>query len=340
MECHTGGGGLPPVHTCHSPEFFSGGRDRTGTWIIWNGEIFVSEVRAPFRVTFCRGVREEAPTFFVGQQWVLLRRTGAARRKERERQQSGTRTGRYVEHVDGVRRGRYNGRRHHAQKSDGAATNRGTFGDTTKSVGPARLYTLLASMPLQETGPGTGPPDALFQENQRIRAGALNLSAVDAGPLSPRERLEARHLIAMRLRMRPEERPSVEALLRLRHPLFWTAADVVAAARAVRARDRPEAELRDAAESAGLGAAYAALADEWRARVHAPLLAALSVYSQYGAGLRRLCRFVRNGHEHPVPWDALPGGEAPARGGPRQRQARCRGASGAGAVHRRRAGVP
>ena len=38
--------------------------------------------------------------------------------------------------------------------------------------------------------------------------------------------------------------------------------------RALRARDCSEAGLRNAAESAGLGPAYGALAGEWRARIH------------------------------------------------------------------------
>ena len=157
--------------------------------------------------------------------------------------------------------------------------------------------------------PEPGTPDAAAQEDRNILQGAPDLSAVtnplkspapSANPLlSPRERLEATHLLSLCLRVRPRERPSAGEALG--HPLFWAPEDVVAATRTLRQRDPSEAALVRALEQAGLAHLHAALLD-WRSRVHAPLLEALAAFQGaggYGAGMAQLLRFVRNAHEHP-----------------------------------------
>ena len=156
-----------------------------------------------------------------------------------------------------------------------------------------------------EPAPGPPPPMSdpralgpVAQEDFNIRRGKFDLSAVAAPPLSRRESLEARDLIAACLQVAPAARPSAAAFLR--HPLFWDPGTAMEAVRTLRKRDLTEAGLREALEAKGAGALYAALRD-WQDRVHPPLLAALRAKSGYGAGLGQLLRFARNGHEHPPP---------------------------------------
>jgi hypothetical protein len=153
------------------------------------------------------------------------------------------------------------------------------------------------------------------EADARIRAGRFELSALMGVRGPPRAALEARHLLASMLAPAPEERPSAAAVLR--HPLFWSAADALAAAKALHdAGTDADAALLSAA-AAGLvrtGAAGGSAAERgallaaaccdlqgWQARVDGALLARLLSYAPagYDDTFAGLLRFARNAFEHP-----------------------------------------
>jgi serine/threonine protein kinase len=162
----------------------------------------------------------------------------------------------------------------------------------------------------QKQGGGGGTArKAAFQEdaaeNKRIQDGAVEWAGLEAqrAGLRPRTALEARHLLAQMLAVRPELRPAMSAVRA--HPLFWSAPDAAVNLRALYDRRPDEAALERAMESAGLRDAYLRLAG-WRVTAHPPLLTAMSrgVPSKYSDGMAQLLRFARNAHEHPPGADA------------------------------------
>ena len=72
-------------------------------------------------------------------------------------------------------------------------------------------YQLLTTQPSPFAGAdAAGTPAAIAQENARIQDADFCLDALEAAPLSRRERHEAGHLIGRCLQAQPRTRPSVE----------------------------------------------------------------------------------------------------------------------------------
>jgi len=141
------------------------------------------------------------------------------------------------------------------------------------------------------------------------RGGRLALGALMARMRgAPRRALEARHLIACMLQAAPEARPSAQQALR--HPLFWSAREALAAAKALH-EGGSDADARlaaAAARPAACGAAVergallaAACCDlqGWRARAEGPLLRRMAAAADYDDSFSGLLRLARNALEHP-----------------------------------------
>jgi serine/threonine protein kinase len=140
------------------------------------------------------------------------------------------------------------------------------------------------------------------EENFRITSGAHDLSPLAAAGLPRHAAAEARHLLAAALEVEPERRPAAAALLA--HPLFWGSKEAYDAIKALYDRYPEEEALSRAMERAGLADACARLAN-WRAVIHAPLLASCRRPNSYVDGFASLVRLARNLHEHPpLPEDA------------------------------------
>ncbi len=152
-------------------------------------------------------------------------------------------------------------------------------------------------------------------ESMRILRGQHDLSPLDACGLPKHAAAEARHLLTACLAKDAFRRPT--AAMVPAHPLFWDAAATAEALLTLRRRKPSEAALRSALSRAGVpDASYARLAD-WRAAVHAPLLACAPAQKRvkaYAGGLAELLRFARNALEHPPPPGALPPAHEPPPG--------------------------
>jgi len=139
---------------------------------------------------------------------------------------------------------------------------------------------------------------AAFSSDANIRGGRFDLTGLMSG-LRPRSALEARHLIAGMLVVEPAARPTAAVVLR--HPLFWTAGQVVRAAKELHASGVDvELQLGEVGERGALIMAAACDTQGWQSRVEGGLLERMrQMGSAYEDDFPGLLRFIRNVLEHP-----------------------------------------